>query len=741
METLDHQTGTTGSRISSLEYIHAKYHCMNTALWLVNRSEGVDELLSSYHVGSAEVRASLIGASIAMPSAATDNEFQHILAQAQAQLETATKGEHLVTPIALRQLRRAACEPGTNPSTLGVLVLHHEKRIPPSELEDLANRISNVVEFTRLNRLATCITNAPEFLAQTSKAISTFLAEIGLFMLTQLNARKYLFINKNRSDSWLQIDGSSIEQLRIVPAARPFSISDVESGEPDRARHVTLRFPDDKSNEPAILVPIPQAGFEVTPVRFAKQNEFLKSLARRTADHITLLFYRKEVPGYLQARFSQADVAVAEAVFGFVAKYIESIIFESNANEVISHLDTDQMVQDDAGSILSIMSNISCKFKAITVLRAGRFERSIHFEKISETDTSLNLDEYLLKIKDAYFSRFYETKAGINNNRPFFGIDRIDGHTVFEIHFPRYSSESRIYLMRFDGDVISESALRSLVSLFSDLYSRVMREENIRERGNYLMQARHAVTHHLAAANRSLKGIRPLWERGHKDREYWLDLIDDPIIGSELARAVGSLGQANLIIENGRFAIGDLDSSELNRKPYRIADLIEATLNVLKYNRDDKHIGVFSKISGAPPKSMRGDGPLLSIALMNLLDNAIKYSPHYMKIRWRLEYLSDRYRLTISSVGDKLDANARAMLFQEGYRGYQSDRLNRRHGTGLGLPVAYRILVAHSEIAQLEFSAFEFDSQLGGSGNSFFFEMPYFASSNARAAAEPETLS
>ena len=741
MESLDKQTETTSSRISALKQIHAKYHCKNTALWLSDRSTGYEELLSSYHVGDPDVHALLVGATIRVSSAESEQGIKDVLSRIQVRFATITNCNESVTPIAIRPTARSLSHSGAGsvPLILGVVILQHDGNLNDVEMEDVATYISNTVEFTRLDRIATCVTNAQDFLSKTSKKIPSFLSEIGFFMLNQLNSRRYLFINADQSGDWLEIKGDSLEQLESSSVRQDFTIEEIGPGRSDKVRQVELRYPLNGHREPAILIPISQAGYIVQPVPFAKQNEYYRSLCKKDVCDIKLIFLEKSVVGYLQDKFSDSDVAIANAVFGFIGKYIESIVFENNAHEVISHLETDQMVQDDAASILKILARITRKFKSITILRAGRFERSIHFDKISETREIPKLHEYLAKVKISYFKKFYETVISTsNNNHPFFGIDLIDNRIFIEIHFPRYGNESRLYLIEFDGEVISESALRSLISLFSDLYSRVMREENIRERGNYLMQVRHAVIHHFSAANRSLKSIRPLWERGQRDKEYWLDLLSDPLIGSDLARTISSLGQANLIIENGRFMIGELDSGALNRKPYRIAELIASTLDILKYNRDDKRIGIISKISGSPPKSMRGDGPLLSIALMNLFDNAIKYSPHFMKIRWRLDYLTDRYRLAISSVGDKLDANARLMLFQEGYRGIQSDRLNRRHGTGLGLPVAYKILKAHSRAAKLDFEAFEHDAELTGSGNTFFFEMPYFSGLSSRADSETD---
>ena len=71
-------------------------------------------------------------------------------------------------------------------------------------------------------------------------------------------------------------------------------------------------------------------------------------------------------------------------------------------------------------------------------------------------------------------------------------------------------------------------------------------------------------------------------------------------------------------------------------------------------------------------------------------------------------------------------------MFQSGFRGKQKDRLNQRHGTGLGLGVAAKILKAHSATAILDFDKLDGGEELGGVGNRFYFEMPYLTGQNSR---------
>ncbi len=120
-----------------------------------------------------------------------------------------------------------------------------------------------------------------------------------------------------------------------------------------------------------------------------------------------------------------------------------------------------------------------------------------------------------------------------------------------------------------------------------------------------------------------------------------------------------------------------------------------------------------------------GDEVLMKIAILNLLDNAIKYSLNKGVVRWELIYKPDRYEFRISNRGDPIPEKRYNLLLQVGYRGKQRDHLNLRPGTGLGLPVAHRILRAHSETTELKLHSEKHSEELGGATNTFFFEMPY----------------
>jgi K+-sensing histidine kinase KdpD len=225
--------------------------------------------------------------------------------------------------------------------------------------------------------------------------------------------------------------------------------------------------------------------------------------------------------------------------------------------------------------------------------------------------------------------------------------------------------------------------------------------------------------------------IRPMWNRGRRNRVYWDLLHSNPILDDQIGRAIWSLGQAQLIIDNGRFLLGDL--TRLNRKPYQMRSVVEDCLQILNSQRLSRNILVKAINRGAAPGVMNADEPILKVAIMNLVDNAFKYSQVGGPVVWGIEYGVDSFKFYITSSGSYIDDEQFQTFLGIGVRGHQQDHLNQRHGTGLGLPVANKILVAHSPRSHLKLVSKKPTPNSNIASNTFFFEMPYLTGQSHRS--------
>ena len=88
------------------------------------------------------------------------------------------------------------------------------------------------------------------------------------------------------------------------------------------------------------------------------------------------------------------------------------------------------------------------------------------------------------------------------------------------------------------------------------------------------------------------------------------------------------------------------------------------------------------------------DGMQLQQVLVNLLDNAIKFSPPKSPIRLTAALAGDSLEVRVSNTGEGIPANELDRIFDRFYR-VQSGRSSDSPGTGLGLAICKGIVEAH----------------------------------------------
>jgi heavy metal sensor kinase len=100
----------------------------------------------------------------------------------------------------------------------------------------------------------------------------------------------------------------------------------------------------------------------------------------------------------------------------------------------------------------------------------------------------------------------------------------------------------------------------------------------------------------------------------------------------------------------------------------------------------------------------RGDGPLLHRLLLNLLDNALKYSPRGTAVHLEVERAGGGYRLRVRDGGARIPPDEGERIFD---RFYRVDRVRSRAvesstgGAGLGLPIARWVAEMHGGTLRL----------------------------------------
>jgi heavy metal sensor kinase len=168
-------------------------------------------------------------------------------------------------------------------------------------------------------------------------------------------------------------------------------------------------------------------------------------------------------------------------------------------------------------------------------------------------------------------------------------------------------------------------------------------------------------------------------------------------------------------IVDALFAISRLDAGEAQQEWARfdLAALVASTTEQMSLLAEDKGISVACDVQGHV--SVEGNRARLKQVVVNLLDNAIKYTPPGGAIRLHLRAESDKAILEVVDNGIGIPAVALPQLFQRFFR-VDGARTREVGGAGLGLAIVKSICIAHG--GQVEVKSTE------GQGSSFKVELP-----------------
>jgi signal transduction histidine kinase len=126
-------------------------------------------------------------------------------------------------------------------------------------------------------------------------------------------------------------------------------------------------------------------------------------------------------------------------------------------------------------------------------------------------------------------------------------------------------------------------------------------------------------------------------------------------------------------------------------RPVPVTELLDDVTDAVRLAVDDA--GQSLEIAPGPPATVMADGRLVRQALVNLVDNALKYGAPRQRIVLGAERVGASVRLYVDDEGAGIPAADRARIF-EPYARLAHDQVSERTGTGLGLAVVRQIAEA-----------------------------------------------
>jgi signal transduction histidine kinase len=190
------------------------------------------------------------------------------------------------------------------------------------------------------------------------------------------------------------------------------------------------------------------------------------------------------------------------------------------------------------------------------------------------------------------------------------------------------------------------------------------------------------ISHDIKGPFNSLRGIVNLFNQG---------FIKGEELGPIMEKIESQMGITNLLIENVLLWVrGQMAGVAISVEPLLLGSLVNEHLSLYETTATEKKIQLVNEIHN--DLFVNADKHVLSLALRNLISNAIKYSFENGKIRISAHRIDGHVSLSISDNGKGMSESTLTRLLQQEVLTSELGTRNEM-GTGLGLMVSREYLL------------------------------------------------
>jgi two-component system sensor histidine kinase KdpD len=264
---------------------------------------------------------------------------------------------------------------------------------------------------------------------------------------------------------------------------------------------------------------------------------------------------------------------------------------------------------------------------------------------------------------------------------------------------------------------LSDSALQSLANLVAIGLERARaqeaasRAEAARQSEELKSMLMDAIAHEFQTPLTSIKAATTALLSEHpptpQEQREFMTIVDE-----EASRLSDLVDDA---IQMARVEAGKV---QLHRESWHVTDLIRAAIEKLKPVLDGRQVDV-AVPSDLPP--LPADRELVTLALRQLLNNAVKYSAPQAPISIAATVEDGRVLLSVRDRGPGISEIDLDHIFDKFYRARSAADIP---GAGLGLAIAREVALAHGGEIWAESAS--------GEGSTFFLALPLLTREAAR---------
>jgi len=223
-----------------------------------------------------------------------------------------------------------------------------------------------------------------------------------------------------------------------------------------------------------------------------------------------------------------------------------------------------------------------------------------------------------------------------------------------------------------------------IVAVFHDI-SALKKAENMRR--DFVAN----VSHELRTPVTIIKGYA----------ETLLDgaLESDPVRARRFVEIISNHSDRLTNLVNDILTLSSLESKEarLELTPIDVSGTIAKACTLLQERADQKGIAIINEASGGALLRVKADQGRLEQVMVNLLDNAIKYTPGGGTVRLFTEDSGEFVRVSVADTGIGIPFKDLPRIFERFYR-VDEARTREQGGTGLGLAIVKHIVQLHGGV-------------------------------------------
>jgi heavy metal sensor kinase len=203
--------------------------------------------------------------------------------------------------------------------------------------------------------------------------------------------------------------------------------------------------------------------------------------------------------------------------------------------------------------------------------------------------------------------------------------------------------------------------------------------------------------------------------------------VQNPKIDAGIRETLGAVLEETVRLSkivDQLLTVSRLDAGEafLDLTRFDFSELVRTTVEYMRLLADEKKLSL--KVEAASDVQVEGDQSRLQQVVVNLLDNAIKYTSEGGSITVGVRGEPDKAVLSITDSGIGISQDSQEHIFE---RFYRTDKARSRElgGIGLGLSIVKSIGAAHGGRVSVE--------SVEGRGSTFRFEIPRLAGKEAKS--------